>query len=88
MIIKVVDVLDKNQYEKIGRFTIAIDKGTYDAIGLSPDDPKTKRHMYKAFLIHVLEPVKSFFVITSCNWTREELIGFFTKDQGRHRNKN
>lgn len=77
-----MDVLDVNQYEKLGKFDVGIDKGTYDAIALSPDDPKTKRHAYKTFIVNILEPNRSVFVITSCNWTREELTSFFTKDNG------
>lgn len=80
---QVVDVLDASEYEKLGKFDVGIDKGTYDAIALCPDDPKAKRHAYKAFLVSLLEPNRSIFVITSCNWTREELTSFFTQDRGK-----
>ena len=75
-----MDVLDKQQYPSM-KFDIAIDKGTYDAIGLCPIDSKTKRLLYKEFLRSILKDT-STFVITSCNWTKEELKTFFTQENG------
>jgi len=73
-----MDVLDKSQYPS-KKFDIGIDKGTYDAIALCPDNSKEKRHMYKQFLCSILKP-NGLFIITSCNWTSAELIEFFTKE--------
>ncbi len=81
-ILKILDVLNKNEYlEK--KYDIAIDKGTYDAISLSPVDTRTKRLFYKDFLCETLKKnSESIFIITSCNWTTSELIEFFTSDKG------
>lgn len=75
----VVDVLTEKMNEQ---YDIAIDKGTYDAIGLSPIDPKEKRYQYKAFVKSILKN-NSIFLITSCNWTANELVEFFTQDKGK-----
>lgn len=78
---RVVDVLNEKEYPK-EKFQIAVDKGTYDAIALCPDDPKTKRLLYKKFLCNILDSNDSMFVITSCNWTTQELVDFFTSNDG------
>ena len=51
-------------------------KGTYDAISLNPEDAKGKRLKYIETLDKVLSD-KGHFVITSCNWTQEELVRDF-----------
>jgi hypothetical protein len=78
---KVADILDKEKYPQ-QKYDIAIDKGTYDAIALCPIDPKTKRYQYKQYLCYVLRDERSFFIITSCNWTTKELVDFFTDSNG------
>ncbi len=79
-----MDVLNKDEYEKyLNKFDIGIDKGTYDAIGLCPSEPKTKRYLYKEFVRSILKE-NAYFIICSCNWTSNELIEFFTQDQGRN----
>ncbi|RNA19194.1 hypothetical protein BpHYR1_000249 [Brachionus plicatilis] len=76
---KVTDVLDSNaKYDD--QFDVAIDKGTYDAISLCPDDPKNKRFLYKDYLKKILNQ-NAFFVITSCNWTSKELQEFFSENK-------
>lgn len=50
--------------------------GTYDAISLHPDDPKAKRGSYIRHVHEMLEDNGSL-IITSCNWTEEELIAAF-----------
>ena len=77
---KVMDVLDTNQYPS-QKFDVGIDKGTYDAIALCPDNSKAKRFQYKDFLCNILKS-DGLFVITSCNWTATELIEFFTQAKG------
>lgn len=77
----VVDILS---FEATGdeiKFDLALDKGTYDAIGLCPDDPKSKRYKYRHYLTHILKP-SALFIITSCNWTTKELVEFFTENNG------
>lgn len=64
------------ELESLGRFKVVHDKGTYDAISLNPEDTKEKRHAYTRNIVRLLEP-DGFFVITSCNWTEEELCQNF-----------
>jgi len=78
---EVVDVLDKEQFNEI-KFDVSIDKGTYDAIALNPENPMEKRLRYKDFVLRVLKE-NGTFIITSCNWTRDELINFFTQDKSK-----
>ena len=76
-----MDVLNREEWTPwLGKFAVAYDKGTYDAIGLSPDQPKHKRRVYKEFVKHVLAK-DGLFIITSCNWTLDELVAFFTTNQ-------
>lgn len=64
-------------------FDLVLDKGTFDAISLSAEfiavNGKNVR-LHEAFpriAISFLRP-RGFFLITSCNWTEEEIIKWFT----------
>uniref|UniRef100_H0X3X2 Methyltransferase domain-containing protein n=1 Tax=Otolemur garnettii TaxID=30611 RepID=H0X3X2_OTOGA len=74
--LKVEDFL--NPSTKLSGFHICIDKGTFDAISLNPDNAVEKRKQYVRSLSRVLR-VKGFFLITSCNWTKEELLNEFSE---------
>lgn len=74
--LKVVDFL--RAPEELLGFDLCVDKGTLDAISLDPDCAAEKRREYLASLRHVLKD-NGHFVITSCNWTREELICQFAE---------
>ncbi|KAM9618046.1 EEF1A lysine methyltransferase 2 isoform 1-T1 [Trichechus inunguis] len=74
--LKVEDFL--NLSTKLSGFHICIDKGTFDAISLNPDNAVEKRKQYVKSLSRVLT-VKGFFLITSCNWTKEELVNEFSE---------
>ncbi|XP_075390692.1 EEF1A lysine methyltransferase 2 isoform X1 [Tenrec ecaudatus] len=74
--LKVEDFL--NLSNKVSGFHICVDKGTFDAISLSPDDSLGKRKQYVKSLSRVLKR-KGFFLITSCNWTKEELLNEFSE---------
>lgn len=74
--LKVEDFL--NLSTKLSGFQICIDKGTFDAISLNPDNAVDKRKQYVNSLSRVLE-AKGFFLITSCNWTKEELLREFSE---------
>ncbi|KAM5139975.1 EEF1A lysine methyltransferase 2 isoform 1-T1 [Callospermophilus lateralis] len=74
--LKVEDFL--NLSTKLSGFHICIDKGTFDAISLNPDNAVEKRKQYVKSLSSVLR-VKGFFLITSCNWTKEELLNEFSE---------
>ena len=69
----------------IGRqtFDVCMDKGTYDAVSLNPDNPKEKREKYIQNVALLLEK-QGFLIITSCNWTEEELKTQFSKSKFIH----
>lgn len=76
---KVLDLLDQNNIKKqLGttKYDIAHDKGTYDAVSLHPDNPNEKKNFY---INHVHEMIaeNGLLILTSCNWTEEELITSF-----------
>lgn len=73
---KVEDFL--NPSTKLSGFHVCIDKGTFDAISLHPDSAVEKRKQYVQSLSRALN-VKGFFLITSCNWTKEELLNEFSE---------
>ncbi|CAL1673997.1 unnamed protein product [Lasius platythorax] len=58
-------------------FKLVHDKGTYDAISLNPEDPTAKRQKYIENIYRILLP-EGYLVLTSCNWTKEELVKHFT----------
>lgn len=59
-------------------YDLCHDKGTYDAISLCPDDPSTKMAAYvKA--VHTITHQNGIFLITSCNWTQQELEDQFSE---------
>ncbi|XP_078676606.1 EEF1A lysine methyltransferase 2-like [Branchiostoma floridae x Branchiostoma belcheri] len=61
----------------VDRFDVCTDKGTYDAISLSPDDAAQKRQTYVDH-VHKLLKECGLLVITSCNWTKDELLEHFS----------
>ncbi|KAJ8706632.1 hypothetical protein PYW07_012710 [Mythimna separata] len=72
---KVFDIT-QDSVRELGKFGIVHDKGTYDAIGLNPEDPKACREKYIEQVADMLAD-KGLFIITSCNWTEDELIKHF-----------
>ncbi|KAM4636668.1 EEF1A lysine methyltransferase 2 [Discoglossus pictus] len=61
------------------QFDVCLDKGTYDAVSLDPSGAAEKRKQYVQALCRAVKP-HGLFVITSCNWTREELLHQFDGD--------
>ncbi|KAG2205009.1 hypothetical protein INT47_002633 [Mucor saturninus] len=64
-------------------FRLVLDKGTYDAISLHPDQVQAKkdgvagpREKYVESVHRMIDP-QGLFLITSCNWTKDELIENF-----------
>ena len=55
---------------------MCLDKGTYDAISLSPSEAGRKRVCYIESVAALLS-AGGLLVITSCNWTAEELKAQF-----------
>ncbi|KAL1258308.1 hypothetical protein QQF64_011552, partial [Cirrhinus molitorella] len=72
--IKVEDFL--NPSTELKGFDVCIDKGTFDAISLSPEDREEAKTRYLNSLRTVMQP-DGFFIITSCNWTKEQLLQIF-----------
>lgn len=58
-------------------FSLCLDKGTYDAISLCPDNAQEKRRHYIRRIENLLEK-NGWFLITSCNWTASELRMHFS----------
>lgn len=59
------------------KFDICIDKGTYDAVSLNPDDSHEKRQLYIKKLCSWMSN-NGLFIIVSCNWTVKELVAQFS----------
>ncbi|XP_064418867.1 EEF1A lysine methyltransferase 2 isoform X2 [Latimeria chalumnae] len=74
--IQVEDFL--NPSADLAGFEICIDKGTFDAISLNPENTAEKRKQYIHSLQNVLKD-GGLFIITSCNWTKEELLKHFNE---------
>lgn len=68
----VIDIIIDSVSDK---YDVVHDKGTYDAISLS-SDAKTNRNVYIE-KINCLMENDGYFVITSCNWTKNELEEHF-----------
>lgn len=66
-------------------YDVVLDKGTFDAISLMPHPPAESRDsasdshpcaVYRKKVLPLLRPDGGFLVITSCNWTKEELVAW------------
>ncbi|KAM9848019.1 EEF1A lysine methyltransferase 2 [Aulostomus maculatus] len=74
--VKEIDFL--NCHGQLKDFDICIDKGTFDAISLNPDNTKEVKKLYIQALKDALKD-QGFFSITSCNWTKEQLLDRFSE---------
>lgn len=66
-------------------FDVLLDKGTFDAISLSAstgDDGRRVNEAYPDKVAPLLKP-GGLFLITSCNWTEEELKTWFVQGEGK-----
>ncbi|XP_017878868.1 EEF1A lysine methyltransferase 2-like isoform X1 [Ceratina calcarata] len=70
------DILDSETFNLSSDFKLVHDKGTYDAISLHPQDPASKRQKYIENIHKILLP-SGYLVLTSCNWTKEEIEKHF-----------
>ncbi|KAG9341855.1 hypothetical protein JZ751_018579 [Albula glossodonta] len=59
-------------------FDVCIDKGTFDAVSLNPDSTADGKVCYLRTLQGALRE-GGLFIITSCNWTKEQLLHFFSQ---------
>ncbi|KAF8632234.1 hypothetical protein AX15_001986 [Amanita polypyramis BW_CC] len=72
------DFLKDNALRTANAWDLILDKGTYDAIALGPKDENARSPAtrYPPQLTKLLKP-GAYFLITSCNFTEEELISDF-----------
>ncbi|XP_045164692.2 EEF1A lysine methyltransferase 2-like [Mercenaria mercenaria] len=61
------------------KYKVVLDKGTYDAVSLMPGDSVAARKQYLQTVKEIMG-AESLFSITSCNWTKEQLLDFFKED--------
>lgn len=74
------DILSTDDAVMSREYAVALDKGTYDAVSLHPEDSKGKREKYILNVWKLLKP-QGLLVITSCNWTEKELILHFSTSE-------
>ena len=58
------------------QYDVVLDKGTYDAICMNPDDAQNQRIKYRQAVGRLVRN-GGLFIITSCNWTQAELLQHF-----------
>lgn len=68
-----------------GGFDIVLDKGTFDAISLADDAKETRVCERYPSIVRRLIRNGGFLIVTSCNWTEEELVHWFTAAEGSDR---
>lgn len=79
---KVADLLSPSAAEELGKFKICHDKGTYDAVSLM-EGAKEKRVAYIQNVSNLMQD-DGLFIITSCNFTEEELTESFAGTFQKH----
>ncbi|KAK4541402.1 hypothetical protein LTR36_008003 [Oleoguttula mirabilis] len=64
-------------------FDVVLDKGTFDAISLMPHSGSLRHpcDVYREKVVPLIVP-GGLFVITSCNWTKDELLDWLTPQDG------
>lgn len=68
--------------EQVDGWDVVLDKGTFDAICLADETDSQGRRLCEGYRERVLRLVKKgsgVFVVTSCNWTEDELKGWFAR---------
>ncbi|KAK1166606.1 EEF1A lysine methyltransferase 2 [Acipenser oxyrinchus oxyrinchus] len=63
---------------ELSGFDVCIDKGTFDAISLNPENAAENREQYARAVRSVLKD-DGLFIITSCNWTKDQLLSILCK---------
>lgn len=80
------DILNEEPSDWLGEgFHLVLDKGTFDAISLSAETDAQGRRICETYRQRVLPLIKTgcFLIITSCNWTRKELLQWFETADGK-----
>lgn len=67
---------------KEGGFDIVLDKGTFDAISLAGDAKETRVCERYPEIARQLLKNGGFLIVTSCNWTEDELVKWFAGSDG------
>jgi hypothetical protein len=65
-----------------GGFDVVLDKGTFDAVSLAGDAKNARVCERYPDIARRLVKRGGFLVVTTCNWTEEELVRWFTGDRG------
>ena len=65
-------------------FDVVLDKGTFDAISLSNETNEHGKRVCEGYRERVEKLLKSngYFLVTSCNWTKDELVKWFMSPSG------
>ena len=73
------DILEGGDGEGLREWDVVLDKGTFDAVSLSGDGAGEGRRVEERYVRRVEGLVKKggLLVLTSCNWTEEELVRWF-----------
>lgn len=68
-----------------GGFGVVLDKGTFDAISLMPQ-AEGAAHSCETYRrkVEPLVGAGGFLVVTSCNWTKEELLSWLAPEGGEN----
>eukprot|EP00164_Ancoracysta_twista_P001991 GFYU01002624.1.p1 GENE.GFYU01002624.1~~GFYU01002624.1.p1 ORF type:complete len:215 (-),score=51.22 GFYU01002624.1:141-785(-) len=74
-------VADLRDYSSSDPLDVVTDIGTYDAVSLVPDAQTESREAYIKSVSAVLKD-GGIFAITSCNWTKAELLTHFSEERG------
>jgi hypothetical protein len=63
----------------VAGWDVVLDKGTFDAVSLSDQKDKSGRRICESYRGRVLRLLRTggVFLVTSCNWTEDELKGWF-----------
>lgn len=64
-------------------FDCVLDKGTFDAVSLSTAQDVEGRHGSDIYALRIISFIRpnGFLVVTSCNWTEDELCAWFVTPQ-------
>lgn len=80
IIFEVGDILNEESCLAFNhKYQVCHDKGTYDAISLMSDNFKQLQMSYIKVVKKILNE-GGFFIITSCNWTKDQLLEQFSND--------
>jgi EEF1A lysine methyltransferase 2 len=76
---KVMDILEESHYLELPEVGLLMDKGTFDAISLAPFDKEPSPSNRYVNAVNAILGKGKYFIITSCNWTKQELLARFSE---------